>query len=251
MFRSENQSLPTRKFLTSSPSKALRLILIFCVVAVIALVSRPLDHLEYETIQLLIVCGVCVLLVWAKLIWRARFPVLWIGLFFGGNGAWGIYSDQLERQEAKSSLNFAPTIGTVVRTRAQNSGFGMSPWHTEYVVRYEYVIDGKKYKSSNVRYPNLKVWNTDPNKYPEHSRVCVYYDPSRPSHSCLERGYNRQLGVRGNYIYFLHLTTLWLVLITGITLVLSPVICSLVSNRNGAGEYGSDKSFEPRTSENR
>jgi hypothetical protein len=225
------------ELLTSRTNKTLRFVLIFCFGVVGVLQFSLQNYLFYDILWMLIILGVFVLLVWAQLFWRARFrfPVMWIGLLLCGSGIWAVYSDQLECQEAKSSLNFAPTIGTVVNTYSYISKFHFSQTHRRYVVRYEYLVNGKRYRSSNVRYPNLEAWSTDADKYPERSHVCVYYDPSCPSHSCLERGYNRQLGSCGNYAYFFRLAYVWIFLVTGITLVLSSAIHSLIKSQQGLG----------------
>ena len=115
-----------------------------------------------------------------------------------GAGSFGV--GVFLRWRAASSRNWPWTMGTVVNARIREEvhvaehGRAYSRYYPE--VAYEYVVEGRTYRSKRIRFGGLPfVYSTDREEietwladYPGGRQVQVYYHPQRPEEAVLQPG---------------------------------------------------------------
>jgi len=114
-------------------------------------------------------------------------------LILGGIGYFLYKSNQQSMAYRQSTQTWLSTTGTVLMSSVQSKHTGRS--HSLYpVVVYAYVVNGQSYQSQRIKageqFLNVRVTGqayATVNRYPIGATVTVYYNPSNPSESALER----------------------------------------------------------------
>jgi hypothetical protein len=105
-------------------------------------------------------------------------------------------------QTARASAGWPSVEGRILRSEVTRStdGDGDDSYSPE--VTYRYVVDGQSYESYTIKfgenaYGNRNTAEAIAARYPDGSRVTVYYDPADPERAVLEPGVSA-----GSYIVF-------------------------------------------------
>lgn len=114
-------------------------------------------------------------------------------LIIGGIGYFLYKRNQQSMAFRQVAQNWPSTSGTVLMSSVQSKHTGRS--HSIYpVVVYVYVVNGQSYQSQTIKageqFLNVRVSGqaqATVNRYPIGSTITVYYNPSNPSESFLER----------------------------------------------------------------
>jgi hypothetical protein len=114
-------------------------------------------------------------------------------LVVGGIGFLLYKRNQQSMAYRQSTQTWQSTTGTILMSSVQSSYSGRS--HSTYpVIVYSYVVNGQSYQSQRVKageqFLNVRVAGqaqATVARYPIGASVTVYYDPSNPAESALER----------------------------------------------------------------
>lgn len=107
--------------------------------------------------------------------------------------AWYLYNQNQKSKAVKqASLNWLPTMGTIIKSRVEVSG-GENTTVSPKVI-YTYEVRGKLYQCDQIRAGD-KFWSVSSSQsayqtidqYPEGLDVTVYYNPNNPEEAALER----------------------------------------------------------------
>ena len=119
------------------------------------------------------------------------FFVLFLAILFAVDSVFSLYY-------ASTSYSWKPTTGRVLQSQESDSGYNSQP---SLLFVYSYNVNGTTYKSMNL-YPEgpflfsssiekmLVNGTYYANTYPVGSSITVYYNPSKPSISAVNRGYS-------------------------------------------------------------
>ncbi|MEK6751919.1 MAG: DUF3592 domain-containing protein [Chloroflexota bacterium] len=114
-------------------------------------------------------------------------------LILGGLGYFLYKRNQQSMAYRQSTQKWLSTTGTVLMSSVQSHHTGRS--HSIYpVVVYTYSVDGKSYQSQRIKageqFLSVRIAGqaqATVNRYPIGTTVTVYYDPSNPVESALEK----------------------------------------------------------------
>ena len=114
-------------------------------------------------------------------------------LILGGLGYFLYKRNQQSMAYRQSTQAWQSTTGTIMMSSVQSSYSGGS--HSTYpVVVYQYEVRGQRYQSQRIKageqFLNVRISGqaeATVQKYPIGSTVTVYYNPSNPAESVLER----------------------------------------------------------------
>jgi hypothetical protein len=114
-------------------------------------------------------------------------------LILGGLGYFLYKRNQQSMAYRQSAQAWQSTTGTIMMSSVQSSYSGGS--HSTYpVVVYQYEVHGQRYQSQRIKageqFLNVRISGQAEaavQKYPIGSTVTVYYNPSNPAESVLER----------------------------------------------------------------
>jgi hypothetical protein len=114
-------------------------------------------------------------------------------LILGGLGYFLYKRNQQSMAYRQSAQAWQSTTGTIMMSSVQSSYSGGS--HSTYpVVVYQYEVRGQRYQSQRIKageqFLNVRISGqaeATVQKYPIGSTVTVYYNPSNPAESVLER----------------------------------------------------------------
>ena len=119
------------------------------------------------------------------------------GLIFTALGAFLLYKADQSRKKAGASQGWPSTQGQIVDARVDRSMHTDSDGDTDYSytprVEYTYEYGGVNYRNNKVAFGLAQGYNSQAkaqeviSRYPVGSEVPVYYDPSNPEDSVLER----------------------------------------------------------------
>jgi hypothetical protein len=106
-------------------------------------------------------------------------------------------------QKARQSQAWSSAGGTVLKSRISRSSTFMKGRNvTRYtpLVDYEYSVNGKQYKGKQIMFGRAPAYLSEGraqaymDRYPAGSQVTLFYNPSQPRESVLERHFSGQLG---------------------------------------------------------
>ena len=106
---------------------------------------------------------------------------------------WFIYSRwKKSDQMRQASQEWATTRGTVIKSRVEVSGGEVTSVSPRVI--YEYIVGAREYQGDQIR-AGEKYWSASTSRdaydtidrYPEGATVTVYYNPTNPAESALER----------------------------------------------------------------
>lgn len=134
-------------------------------------------------------------------------------LLFAGIGAFLVYKGFQGRKKAEASQNWPSTAGQITDARVSHSTRTDSDGDTTTTytphVEYVYQVGGQEYRGKNITFGFTQGYGS-PGKaqealarYPVGSQVSVYYDPSQPGESVLERkagGFTLSLIIGGIFL---------------------------------------------------
>lgn len=115
-------------------------------------------------------------------------------LIIGGFGYYLYKNNQKSMSQRQASQNWASASGKILMSSVQTSHSGTGGSSIHPVIVYQYEVNGKTYQSQTVRVGDkfLKVnlpsqAHATVDKYPIGKEVTVYYDPTNPAESGLEK----------------------------------------------------------------
>ena len=80
--------------------------------------------------------------------------------------------------------------GKIIRSEERVLGLGTKAPQREYLIRYEYLVDDRKYVGELINYKTAIEDTAEIlARYPINKEVTVYFDSAKPEYSILERGY--------------------------------------------------------------